>query len=262
MSKQKAKKPSAEERLIKEAQYNKEMEATLSVLMPPKVWLFVETLCRLHMQASNDSPEARDLVAQFALACRQEGLARFGHDSLESFALVKLLRAGPRWNPKPPRLDAITYINNQVNRGLRLSMHQEEAANHIVEVWQAYGKFLEITGRGLGGGGGARSRAQGPVDVMGEELWAHHRDIYTPWYRVATLVPVARRHAGPALTMAALVFKILVEDIYPEEADRNYALLGGTALKALKVALDSYSNPLLLANWGKPKVLEGSNPGK
>lgn len=243
----------AEQKLQKALADLAPFEAELSLLLPAQVWPFVEALCRLHLLA--DSVEGRELVAQLALTLRQEALRKFGHDTLETFALARLLREGTaRWHPKPPRLDSITHINKAKHPPHRLTGDQDAVAHNICEVWTAFGKFLEVASRGIGGGGSARSQALGPVDVMGEELWKHHRTVFTPWqYKAARTVVERRTSTGNHLTIAAVVFKVLVEDIYPEELDRQFALVGGTALKALKAGLDAYYTPERLDAWGKPK---------
>lgn len=248
-----AKQPKAtpEERLNKALDGLALFEDELQLLLPAQVWPYVETLARL--QLLTDTKESRDLIAQLALACRQEALRRFGHDTLETFKLARLLREGTdRWHPKPPTLDAITHINNYSNKHQRFTMEQDAAANNICVVWSAFGKFLEIAGRGIGGGGSARSQALGPVDVMGQDLWDHHREVFKPWQFAASRAVVRRRSiTGNNLTIAAVVFKVLVEDMYPEDLDHHFALLGGTALKAVKAGLDAYHDPKRLTDWGK-----------
>lgn len=248
----KQKKQTAEERLILATQDLRILESHLQLLMPAQIWTYVETLCRLYLVSQANDKISRDLISQMALACRMETMARFGHDSLETFALAKMLaNQGPRFTPPAPRPDAISHINKYPHKPHRLDMDQEAAAHDIVQIWTAFGKFLEISGRGFEGGGGARSRAKGPVDVMGQDLWDHHREVYTPWYKIASKIPVARRTAGLALTIAGITFKILVEDLYPEQIDNQFCLVKGTALKALKAGLSAYQDPVQLAAWGR-----------
>lgn len=249
----KAPKLSAEEKLNKALDGLAPFEAELSLLLPAQVWNFVEALCRLHLQA-DATKQGRELVAQLALTMRQEALRRFGHDTLETFALARMLREGTaRWQPKEPRLDAISHINNAKHPPHRLTSDQQEAAEDIREVWTAFGKFLEIAGRDIGGGSSSRATALGPVDVMGEGLWEHHRDVFKPWqFKASRTVVLRRTSTSNHLTIAAVVYKVLVEDIYPAELDLHFALVGGTALKALKAGLDAYRNPDRLDGWGKP----------
>jgi len=248
----KAKKPTAEERLNKALEGLAPFEAELQLLLPAQVWPFVEAFCRLHLQ-KDASREARELVAQLALTLRQEALRKFGHDTLETFKLARLLREGTaRWQAKPPRLDSISHMKRYLHKPHRLSGDQESAANDIRMVWEAFSKFLEIAGRGIGGGGSSRAQALGPVDVMGESLWEHHRDIFKPWQNIASRTVVRRRTVTDNhLTIAAVVFKVLVEDLYPEELDTHFALVKGTALRALKAGLDAYHTPYRLEAWGR-----------
>lgn len=250
----KQKRLSPEERLNKALADLAPFEAELHLLLPAQVWPFVEALCRLLLQHGTDRQQSRDLIAELALTCRQEALRKFGHDTLETFKLSRMLREGTsRWTPKAPRVDAITYINSAKHPPHRFTGDQDTAANDIRDVWGAFGKFLEVASRSIGGGGSARSQALGPVDVMGEDLWAHHRDVFKPWINKAARTVVTRRTStGNHLSIAAIVFKVLVDDVYPEEIDNNYALIKGTALRAVKAGLDAYHNPDLLDAWGKP----------
>lgn len=262
MPKPKAPKLTPEERLNKALDGLAVFETELRLLLPAQLWPFVETLCRAHLRNQKDQI-SRDLVAQFALTCRQEALRRFGHDTLETFALARMLKEDTEnWRPKAPRQDSITYINKQPNKLHRFNADQETAAKDILLIWEAFGKFLQISGGGIGGGGGARSQALGPVDVIGQELWQHHKTVFTPWQAKASRTVVERRTTtGTHLTVAAVVYKVLVEDIYPEELDRAFALIAGTALRALKAGLNAYNNPALLDSWGRPK-LQGPNNGQ
>lgn len=241
-----------QERLTKALEGLAPFEAELHLLLPAQIWPYVETLCRLLLSA--DNKESRDLVAQLALTCRQEALRKFGHDTLETFALARMLREGTsRWQPKQPVKDSITHINSYPHKPHRFTSQQEDAAHQIREVWEAFGKFLDIAGRGIGGGGSARGQALSPVDVMGDSMWEHHRDVFKPWLNKAARTVVERRtSAGMHLTIAAVVFKVLKEDIYPEDLDTQFALIKGTTLKALKAGLDAYYAPAKLDLWGKP----------
>lgn len=252
----KAAKLSPEERLMQATEGELQTEATMQLLMPPKVFAGLAELVRVLLQGGRHMD--RNLVAQLALQMRTDSRLRFGHDSVETFALVKLMGEDrQRWSPKLPRVDAVTHIQHSPHLPHRLNTEQEDAADSIIEVWAAYGKFLEMSGRGIGGGGGNRSSALNPVDVMGQPTWDHHRDVYSPWHFAASRTIVERRTSnGEHLTLASVVFKILVEDTYPHELDKAFALVGGTALKALKWGLTHYHNPAKVAEWGKKPPVE------
>jgi hypothetical protein len=119
-------------------------------------------------------------------------------------------------------------------------------------VWAAFGRFMSIASRGLGGGGGSRGRVVQPVDVMDQELWDHHRDVYTLWYNQAKITQVDRRRGSSHISLAAIVFKILIDDLYPEEMDIAYGLVRGSSLKGLKAALSAYWSPEAMAAFGLP----------
>lgn len=221
----------------------------LPMLTSPRIFTFIEHLCRKHLEENKYDEPSKSFIAGFAFSMRQEAMAKLGHDSLETLMIAKLLMTGPTagFIDKAPRLDSITWINRYPAKHARLSAEQEEAAEFIKSIWDGFGKFLWISGRSFGGGGGSRSSAAQPIDVMSEELWQHHQTIYSPWHKVASRIAVDRRTAGGDLTIAAITFKILIEDYYPEQVDGAYGLMAGKALKALKFGLDGYWNPLLLA---------------
>ena len=263
-----AKRQKTDNRVISDAQKEHRMfeplEAELQLLLPPKLFSPMLEICKLFLtQQRNDQP-SRDLIGRLAFTFRQECLARFGHDSLETFALAKLLdetRRPPGFTPPPPKLDAISHIQEYGNRLARLDASQEDAVNHIKSIWEAFSKFRDIAGGGFGSGGGGRSQILSPMDVMGEDIYKHHRTIYKPWYEVASRIPVARRSMGGNVTVAAITFRIIIEDVYPEDLDQSYALVKGSALKVFKLGLDAYFDPPRLWALLKPAP-EASAPPK
>lgn len=220
------------------------LEAELQIILPPKVFDLVHQLARRYLQICEHDQPSRELIALLALMMRQEAFARFGHDTLETVAIGKLLvRSAPP--ARKGRLDALTHISRYRSPRMRLDADQEAAAKHIQTIWQAFGKFLFIAQRGMGGGGGQRSRALAPMDVMDEDIYQHYREYYVPWYNLAAKTKVKRQDEGnSSVTLAGIVFKILVEDVYPESIDAAFALIKGTALKALKAGLSAYFNPV------------------
>jgi len=258
----KAKHNKTEKRLQKIVDQHKE-ESPLKLLTSAKIFVRIEELCRKYLDVNRYDTPSKELVSQLTFTFRQEAIARFGHDTLETFALAKLVQKGPSLGfiDKPPRVDSITWINNYPSKNSRLSSDQQEAAEKIRDVWEAFGKFLWVTGRSYGGGGGgSRSSATSPLDVMGDDLWKHHQTIFTPWCNIASKTSVNRRMAGGGLTIAAITFKILVEDFYPEAIDKGFGLVKGTALKALKAGLSAYFSPERLVDWGKPPPQPQGSP--
>ena len=90
------------------------------------------------------------------------------------------------------------------------------------------------------------------MDIMGEDLYKHHKEIYKPWYEVASKVLLPRRAAGSTISIAALTFKILVEDCYPEQLDEQWALVKGSGLRGFKAGLSAYFDPIQLWAFDKP----------
>lgn len=248
-------KPTTEKKLHKVTSKFAALEAELQLIVPPKVFDALTQLCRLYLAAAGDSDAARDYIAKLAFIFRQEAYQRFGHESLETFALAKLMRqTESKWTPKLPRLDSISWIRAYRNKDARLDSSQEEAAECIKRVWTAFGRFMGIAGRGFEGGGGSRGRVLSPLDVMDQSQWEDYNKIYIPWYERAKITQVDRRRGNSHISLAAIVFKILVDDLYPEELDSSYCLVRGSSLKALKAALSCYWSPEALATFGAPQT--------
>lgn len=248
--------PKAEQKLLKVVHKYAALEAELQLIIPPKIFNTLSALCRDFLEHNKYDDPSRDFVSRLAFVFRQEAYMRFGHECLETFALAKLLKqAEAKYTPKLPRLDSVSWIRAYRNRNSRLDSDQEDAAEHIKRVWVAFGRFQGIAGSGLsgGGGGGSRGRAMQPIDVMDQELWDHHRLVYTPWYNTAKMVQVDRRRGKGRISLAAIVLKILVGDMFPEEMDQSYALVRGTSLRALKAALSAYNSPEALAAYRGPE---------
>lgn len=214
------------------------------VLFTGKTSGLILELCRHHLNDNKNSQASRSLLAALGFSLRIEAMMKFGHDSVESFAIAKLLGTVQGFQPKPPRPDALSYIQNAKRKEARLNIDQRAAADQIALVWDAFGKFLNMGARSLEGGGGNRTRALAPMDVMDQETYDEvYKKYFVPWYEVVKKITVARRIAGPLLTVAAVTFKVIVEDKYPDDIDRAFGLTKGMALRALKFGLRHYWNP-------------------
>lgn len=234
----------------------------LQMILPPLLFSFVEAICKAHLEGSKQDHKSRDLIARFAFAMRAEAFAKFGHDTLETFALGKLLREGQfSYAERLGRLDSISHIKAYKNKGARLSGEQETAAEYIKSIWDAFGKFRTIGGRGFEGGSSRSSQVLQPLDVMGDELYNHYRQIYSPWADAAKYVIVARLRREGNVNIAAVIFKVLIEDFYPEQIDGAFGLPKGTGLRALKHGLSHYWSPERLAGWDKPSPKPMAAPG-
>ena len=223
----------------------------LPMVTSPLIFTFIETICKGYLQMAKLDPPSRDLMARFAFAFRAEAFARFGHDTAETFMLGKMLRQASLSNAelKAGRQDALTYINSQKSKAARLSGEQSTAAEHVIKIWEAFGRFLNISGSQAfsGGAGGDGGRSLQPLDVMGDDLKKHHREIFGPWLCEAQKIRIARLRNNGNITLAAIIFKVLIEDYYPEQLDGAYGMIKGSTLNALKVGLTFYWSPEKIA---------------
>ena len=256
-------KGSEDDRLLKLLKMAEPLRAELQLITSPALFNFIEAICKGYLEADRNSNISRNLIAKFAFAFRHEAFLKFGHDTLETFALAKLLRATEPEQKRAGRLDAVSYINSQKQKSLRFSAEEVTAAEYIIEVWKAFGKFRMIGGRGIDGGGGGKSQILQPLDVMGEKIWKHHKEIYSPWYEVAKKITIARLRGQGAISMAAIIFKVLIEDYYPDGLDEAFGLCRGDTLKAVKAGLSCYWSPEKLKDWDKraraPRTPAGRN---
>lgn len=251
-------KSKTEKKLLKNTSKFAALEAELQLIFPLKVFAQIEDLARVHLETNKYDFPSRDRISRLAFILRQETFAKYGHESLETIALAKLLRPTPKgWQPKPPRLDAISHMRGY-SKHHRMDAHQEAAADMIKRVWDAFGRFRLIGGRGMEGGRGG-GQVLHPLDVMGDELWEHYCKVYKPWYLVASKISIhRRRYSEGSLSLAALVFKVLVEDFFPEEVDNMFACIQGTCYRGLRAALSSYYDPPALESFIKSSVVAGT----
>lgn len=243
-----------EKKLLKNANKFAALEKELQLVLPPKVFAAIEEMARCYLEESRFDDISREKVSKLAFILRQETYTRFGHESLETIALSKVLqRTHKGWVQPPPRLDSISYMRTY-HKLHRLDTQQESAAAMIRVVWDAFGKFRFIGARGMGGGGGGSGQNLHPLDVMGEETWQHYQEHYVPWYKKAAMISVTRRRylSVEGLSLAGVVFKILVEDYFPEEVDKGYGLVDGMAYRALRAALTGYYDHEALESFVNP----------
>src|SRR5580692_5448123 len=177
-----SKKKKPEDRLAQLLKEPDPLANELQMIMTPTIFSYVEAICDAYLKASKQDHPSRDLLAKFSLAMRAEAFAKFGHDTLETFALGKLLREVTLSHAeRRGRLDSLSHINGYANKGARLSGEQQTAAEYIISVWAAFGKFRTIGARGFEGGGSRSGQVLQPLDVMGDDLFKHYRQIYSPW---------------------------------------------------------------------------------
>jgi hypothetical protein len=259
----KTKKASDESKLARALKRNR--KETLDQKLVTSVAIFepMRALALFYLEKNQFSDASRQYIARLSLAMRQEAFKRFGHDTAETFLLGQLLRQKEEPQRKG-RLDALTFIQRNKNTNQRLTGEQESAAERIKEVWQAFGRGLVSGGRdfaGGGGGGGKGGSARHPVDSMSDEFWKHYTQVYQPWYAMAAKVVVARRSGEGALVLPAIVFKVLIEDVYPDNLDHHYMLVKGTTLRYLKKGLGAYYQPEVLGKLGGKKAAGAPQTG-
>lgn len=238
-------KSNTEKKLLKHLSKNQALEAELQLVFPIKVFAAIEELARAHLAENRQDHSSRERVSKLAFTLRQETYLRFGHESLETILLGKLLRpATGGWKQPAPRLDSISYMRTYP-KNHRLNAQQEAAAEMIKKVWEAFGRFRFIGARNLETGGmGGGGQALQPLDVMGDEIWDHYKKYYIPWYKMASVISVHRKRYAPgAVSLAAISFRVLVEDFFPEEIDSSFGLVKGSAYRGLRAALDAYYEP-------------------
>jgi hypothetical protein len=239
MTKSKTKTISLAEALLK--QLDKQPIPTGPLVTSDKIFRPFYDIVKFYLDKHGYSEVAKTVVADMAFAFKAEAMSRFGHETVEAHLLGYLLR--PKINgTNVGRLDALSHIQRHPRRNMRLDAEQESAADNIKNVWQAFGKGLMIGGRDLSRVGGS-GRVLHPCDTMDDELWKHYKEYYQPWHDATNRVPIVRREAGSSVSVASLVFSILVNDVYPDNVDKGYMLTKGTALRVLKKALTNYWTP-------------------
>lgn len=256
-------KSKTEKKLLKNAHKFAALEAELQLIYPVKVFDQILVLAAAYLAERKYDAPSRDLVSRLAFSLRQETYQRFGHESLETIALAKLLRPVPRgFREKPPRLDAISHMRGYP-KNHRLTAQQEAAAEMIKKVWEAFGRFRFVGARGMEGGGGGGQVLQ-PLDVMGDDLWEHYCKVYKPWYTEASKITVTRkRFQVGGVSIAAVAFRVLVEDFFPEEVDKGYALVQGTTYRALRAGLSAYYEPKAFKSFlGEDSPKDAASPDR
>jgi hypothetical protein len=241
----KAKRPkeSAQEILFKTVDLSKVPAPTGPLVTSAKVFRPFYDICAFYLEKNSHSETARNLVATLAYHFRSEAQARFKHDTVECYELTKLLQKNVGAdNIRRGRIDAISHINSNPNMMMRLDVDQMENAESIQRIWQAFGKGLMESVRDISRQGGS-GQILHPLDTMDQGLWEHYQRYYKPWYRFASRITIARKGQGQPVSVAGIIFTILVKDLYPEELDQMYELKRGVCLKVFRRALTHYQRP-------------------
>jgi hypothetical protein len=257
-------KASPEERAAKLLKDAEPLHKDFPFLTSPALFDFIQVIVKAYLDAMRYDQSSRDLIARFSLAYRQEAFIKFGHDTIETFALARLIRqANQTPAERKGQLDGLSYINGYKRKGDRLSGEQTTAAEYIISIWRGFSVGLGMKGSKLDGSGGGSGKAVQPLDVMNEELKKHHHEIYSPWYEIAKGITVARLRGQGNVSMAAIIYQVLIGDFYPEKLDAAFGLPMGTSLSAVKAGLGAYWSPEKLIGYGKrlPQIGEGAAAG-
>ena len=208
----------------------------------PRVFRKLEALCSIALQYGQNHSQVRDAIAALNLEMRKVSGERLGHDGVDVSALSQLLK---RTDPNKPLVHkAPAPLRDPVDilaREGKLDAVQENAASCIREVWNAFGRCLTVSGRGYdrGGGGIRRASALQPLDVMGEDTWALYQGTFVPWYNRAKEAKVGCQSTGN-VTRLQIVFRVVIDEFFPEQVDKFLRLEGGTALRVVQGQLASF----------------------
>lgn len=167
----------------------------------------------------------------------------FGHLPIESRMLHELLQRTVLNPDGPKKLDHRKPPIKELEDKQILDPGQLNAAHKIAGIWDAFGRFLQVSGRSYQKGG-KRARIMQPLDVMDQETWELWKDVYVPWYDRAQ-----KRHVtAPAtpgsrkMSHAALVLNVVLGDHHPDILDRACLWEDGMALNALRAELDRFND--------------------
>lgn len=202
-------------------------------VLDPRLYGAIEQLSKNALSYSDNNSAVRHSINNLCHELRRLAKGRFGHDSPEVVSLIKLLRrAGGGEEPgRLTRTDPLTNLETLRH----LSTKQTSAAHVIRAVWEAFGRGLVVTSRGIGkGGSGQRGRPVGPIEIMGASTLNAWSRYYTPWYEKARY-----RRVGN-VTHVKVVLDIIVELYQPYELDKAFKLPVGTAFKTLLYELEMF----------------------
>jgi hypothetical protein len=235
----KGKKPeqTIEQKLLRKLE--KEKQPPLGpMLTSPGIFPHLIGIVKQYLTHNQFSEPSRHFIAGMAFEFRKEALKRFGHDTLETFELAKLLKIEV-FKPIVPTKDVLTHIMKDYPPTMRLDVYQQTAAEKIQGVWYHFGRAS-----GLFGGGRNLMRSNGSgkvlhaVESMSQDDFKHYREVYSPWYTEATKIQIDN-----SISVALIIFKVLIEDIYPENLDRMLGFKKGRCHQVLRKALSHYLSP-------------------
>lgn len=214
-------------------------------IVDPRVFRKLESLCSIAIKFGDNHPQVREAIASLNIEMRKVSGEHYGHDSIDVTTLTQLLKRTdpnkPIQHQQPaPMRDPIDVL--ELNRVL--DSNQVNAADSIRTVWQAFGRCLTVSGRGYDRGGGSMRRATAlqPLDVMGDDTWALYKETFVPWYTRAKEQKVGCKVTGN-VTKLQIVFRVVIDEYFPEAVDKFLFLEDGTSLKVLRGQLSRFFNP-------------------
>lgn len=210
---------------------------TVPTVLPPRIYRAIEALCRDALHYSDKHPTVRKLVTSVYQALEVEAHTQHGSPSIEALSLKKVLTK--IINSEEDNIPSHRLVPLQLLEADQLLRPEQiEAAHHILQVWQGWGRYLQVSGRKYEKGGSKRAGTSslGPLDVMGESTWALWREYYIPWERGARqrLVDGGGWLHARKESCFEVVMGVVVKDISPKQLDQAFYWRQGSALIALQ----------------------------
>lgn len=211
------------------------------MVLPPRLYKPLEDVCRAALDYGGNAAGVRDPVRKLAFAMRAIAEEEVGHLTTDITMLESLLkRTDPRQAELPlgktrPK-DPVEVLFKQRH----LNSDQRAAALFVRDVWNAWGRYLVVSGHGFDGEGGGTRRLRDPFEAMGQDLWDRWKTIYKPWYELVKR-EYAPRKSGGMVPVSKLVLSIIIEPVFPGALDDLERLERGTCLRVLKEQLTALS---------------------
>lgn len=206
----------------------------LDTVIDPRLFQRLETVLSQALQSSGNDPRLRETMNAFSLEVKMQSMSRFGYITTDSEVLSTFLRKtdpNHKEGVRKPEGDIFEYLQKVLESdcyGAALTMR---------EVWDCFGRFLQVASRGFERGGGAkRSTVMQPLDVMPDEVWEIYKDNFKPWISAASRRRTPRLGTGNVIN-AEIVHRVIVMEQFPAQIDGYLGLARGQALKTLKIEL-------------------------
>ena len=212
----------------------------IQTVIDPRIFRAIEKVAVQAIQQSGNDKTVRDALAALSLEIKMQSMARFGFYTADSEVLSNILR---RTDPDR-KVEQQTRAERDVFEHLKeiLDMDAYASALLLRDVWDAFGRFLNIASRsGFEGGGARRTKVMQPLDVMSDDTWETYKDFFKPWITAASRRHTPRLRNGTILN-SEVVHRILVEETFPAVCDQLLGLAPGAALKTLRYELKMVSS--------------------